>query len=414
MAINQINENIDFINKTFRNEKFNDITTKNLLSNFNHQADNSNLEDLGDYNLLSKSSIPPFKLEQISNDIFNKFNSYKQLLNFKEDVNYEFQSNCQVFLKNIEKMILEIFKYNDISLIKNSIMRIEGLIIQNQEKFKDLKGTLANIEVDKKEFFTQSNEKRLKVREYVTFLKTLSGLFIFLEKNLNFNLDEEKKNLIQVNSFLQVLSDFSFKIFENNNQDFLNNLKFDEIFKTDTQNSNLIEMNTTKSSNKSVSSHLDDENTKIYDKVKKVYKQNFFQFYFVKEDGIYMKTYASKGESLKCTKKYKYYELKFKLNHEELSKDINSNIKSILNLFSKYIIAYKEDSNKKTNQYTKIIIAGVSLFQIIMKKKLTRILKQVKKDCLIKISIFSTISSCFKKTLRKCLDKKKYHYYMNF
>jgi hypothetical protein len=150
-------------------------------------------------------------------------------MNFKEEVNYEFQTNCQVFLKNIERMILEMFKYNDISLIRNSIVRIEFLINQNHEKFRDLKLALSSMEKDEVDYFSQSSEKRLKVKEYITFLKTLSSLFTFLEENLECNLDEEKGNLLRVNTFLQVLSDFSFKLYDLSNQDYLDSFNVDKI-----------------------------------------------------------------------------------------------------------------------------------------------------------------------------------------
>ena len=411
MASNKFNEKLSLRNYNYKNIEFSDKTTKNLMSEFNNIDNNNNdLNDFTNIDILSISNISALQLDQISNQIFNKFNYYKQLLNFKEEVNYEFHLNCQNFLKNIEKMILEIFKYNDTTLIKNSIIRIESLINQNHEKFEDLKGTLAIANKDKEEYFTQSNEKRLKVNDYVNFLKTLSSLFSFLEKNFKLDIDEEKKNLEKVNTFLQILCDFSFKLY--GNLENLDNLKIHKLFP------NINQFNTQLLNDHIESSHSQVMSPKIHypmetkNKIKRIYQQNFFQFYFVKEDGFYFKNYSSKGESLKCSRKYKYYEIKFKLSKEENSYNINSYIKSILELFSKYIIAFKEDS--KNNQFTKVIITGISICQNLIRKKLTRILQHVKKDCLIKISIFSSISRCFKNTYKKCYDEKTYSYFVNF
>jgi hypothetical protein len=413
-------------NPSFVNNKFCDETTKNLMGDFNKFInENQDLAILSEIKLSTVSSISACQLEQISNEIFNKFNYYKQLLNFKEEVNNEFQINCQIFLKQLEKLILKIFNYNDTSLIKNSINRIECLINQNNEKFKDLKGTLSSIDKDGDSFFTQSNEKRLKVKEYVTFLKTLLSLFSFLEENFQFNLEEEKDNLCRLNTFLQILSDFSIKLFEKSSKEYLENFNVERIFQAERENMLKKDNNLSheeefdalmKENGIDLSPAANEENDqeKIKEKVKKIYQQNFFQFYFVKEDGIYMKNLASKSESLNSSKKYRYYEIKFKLHNEEESSDINNYVSSILTLFSKYIIAYKErDSDKE--EFTKLIISGIAQSQNIMKRELKKIVKQVKKDYLLKITIFNSVKSCLHNIYLKCLDdsNKSYSYFMN-
>jgi hypothetical protein len=134
-----------------------------------------------------------------------------------------------------------------------------------------------------------------------------------------------------------------------------------------------------------------------------MFQESFYLSYFAKEDGIYMKNHSERCENLNTVRRNRYYEIKLKLSNEEISEDINSYIKNILTLFSKFIIAYKDPDPSK-NPFTKIIIAGLGPSQSEIKRGIRKTMKQIKKDCLIKFSIFSSLSNCIKNTFEKCID----------
>ena len=84
MASNKFNEKLSLRNYNYKNIEFSDKTTKNLMSEFNNIDNNNNdLNDFTNIDILSISNISALQLDQISNQIFNKFNYYKQILNFK-------------------------------------------------------------------------------------------------------------------------------------------------------------------------------------------------------------------------------------------------------------------------------------------------------------------------------------------
>jgi hypothetical protein len=97
----------------------------------------------------------------------------------------------------------------------------------------------------------------------------------------------------------------------------------------------------------------------------------------------------------------------------EAFEDISSHINFLKSLFNKYLIIYKPT---ECRNFIKVSICGVGKRQLMVQKSIAKLINsKVKKDCLIKISMYSNLFDCMEESMKKILETDKqvseYHHF---
>jgi hypothetical protein len=414
-----------------KNESLKIVQQENVLSSpkdlftikNNNNSNNSNSEQTTNYvehifnpviiNPLSTSN--EISIHHINSDIISeKLNHFRHIIQRKEVEKINFEENSKLFFDFFEQKFTEFYTFKDISEIKEKINFIENCIQNNKHIL----------------FEKNSPDKN-------RLLTSLNDLFLKFEENFThkINQDEDKQSIEKLKNVSTVIKNYAkLKVGKDGNFTMENDIQLKSNLlqitnRTAKKRNKLLESVYIQKSRNRTSIGEDDEiiQTNIKESDKKKYKptknrklllKNFLQIYVVKEGDILSQSFYSKYDRtvLYSYRHYKFYEIKICLSNQESVEDITEYLSYIkTNLIPKYLIVFR---TKQMGNFTKISISGVGNKQSTVRKGInTLITGIIKRDCLIKCSLFSNVFDCISGSIKRCFNphySEKYCYHYNF
>ena len=172
----------------------------------------------------NKNDILSLKNDIVRNEIFNKLNYYKQLINFQEGLNLEFSIEISNLLRFIDSLLTSIYKKKNLLPMMDSIDRVENMIIKNFDKALYNKQSSENInsinsffrdDVYDVEDKTEQRIKQENTKFSEEFFKNIDSFFTIYEENLNISQNTEKEKIKLVKNYCHQIINFTKDLFEN-------------------------------------------------------------------------------------------------------------------------------------------------------------------------------------------------------
>jgi hypothetical protein len=387
-------------------------------------------------------------------EIYDKLNYYRDWVEQKDDELFQFEQNKHEFFEFFENQFNEIYKVKDLSESHSCIAELENLLFSD-EKIKE-----------------KFIEKKMTLRDKKNFMDKIKTLMKFLERDLKFDRQKENRAIEKLQNFSKKIREMTKNLDdtteskkENLNYENLpterkfsghghgpgtteKNVKFQTNKKKKRTNRRREQLLSTAYLKKSKSAYGEDDYLfspepeeqiketnninitnnlnsnlqplQVENQIKitktKLLLRNFLQIYLVKQNEIFSKYFYSKYDHsvLYEYRKFKFYEIKFCISLSEDFSDISNHIEFLKSLFNKYLMIYNKT---ECSNFLKISICGVGKRQSVIQKSITKLINtQVKKDCLIKISMFSNIFNCMEgnvKKIRNPVVKDNYVFHSN-
>jgi hypothetical protein len=400
------------INKEIRSSDIPNLTSENLEPNF-FTAKTSERNSIK-LNLIRKfNKVKPIidttglTYNEILNEMQNKVNIRRQVINFKEQLNQIYSNEVKNFVDhflNYFNEISELVQKEHFDLSESLQILQEKLLLSsnNPEEINEIEKEICVLEEKIKN--NKSNNQISNLLEKLNRLKAfnINNHLIFKEgRILPTSSQKEKSELI-----IRNIRELSHKKMKNIHDD--SNALLDTIYlkKSKTRYGEDDDIQPLETSQNKIES--------FKQKSKKLFLRNFMQIFLIKDKGIFSESFFSKIDKslLNSYKKFKFYEIKFYFSIEESYKDITDYINKLRRLFPRYLMLFKEIHKKR---FVKITICGVGKKQSVMKRLLINIMSgDVDKDCLFKISLFSNVFDALAESIRKIEKNRNYFYSTNF
>jgi hypothetical protein len=310
-----------------------------------------------------------------------KVYTFEEIMQKEEEMNSRRHEYINDFFEYMEDLFGEVYDFVDLSEIKAKLKDIEGLLNPKNRDSSYYDNIIKNLKELQEEIKGLSSEKT--TRDGVNKLKSLTyQLKCYSDKIL---FEQFHKDRINVPMSHKKLLYSERRIQELQSAIYIDRSKQKE------EGLKIIESDIP----------LTDRKRYKVTKYKKFLAKNFLQVFYIKENGIFANSYFSNCDinAFSSYKKYKFYKVKFCLSKTDSTNSIKNHIEYVKTLFSKFILFYIENPNKK---FIKTVICGIGKKQNIMKASLKKYLRNdIKNDSLIKISCFTNIYSSIIPSLKK-------------